>query len=168
MCDPPFWISNIRLRYKIWKTAQRNFSASKYMVIDSGILQLCIYAELLVFPLLKLPSWISDFRLHHTVWEIAFSNSSTSETWEMLLEFFSNDVYSLRYKYFRFVSQHFGFLTLLASYSMGNIFIEFFNLGNMNFAVGILELCCIHAEIFVFPLWESPSWISDFRLQQTI
>ena len=54
----------------------------------------------------------------------------------------------------------------LASHSMGNIFIEF--LENISFAVGTLQLCCIHAEILVFPLWEPPSWISDFRLHHTV
>ena len=112
VCDPPFLIADIRLRYTIWETAQRNFSNSKYIFIASGISQLCcIHAELSVFPLLKPPSWISDFRLHHTVWEIAFLNLSKLKTWELLLKFRSYVVYRLRYKYFRFVSRHFGFLT---------------------------------------------------------
>ena len=55
----------------------------------------------------------------------------------------------------------------LASHSIGNIFSEFLNLENMGVAVGIFQLCCIHAEILVFPLWEPPSWNSDFRLHHT-
>ena len=71
----------------------------------------CIHAELLVFPLLKPPSWISDFRLPHIVWEIASLNSSTLKTSDLPLKFCGYVVYRLRYKYFRFVSRHFGFLT---------------------------------------------------------
>ena len=168
VCYLPFWIADIRLRHTIWESAQRNFSTSRYMFIVSGILQLCfIHSELLVFPLLKPPFWISDFRLHHTVWEIAFLNISTLKTWELLLEFCSYVVYRLRYKYFRFVGRHYFWL-LLASHTMENIFIEFLNFENMGVAVGILQLCCIHTEILVFPLWEPPSWISDFRLHHTI
>ena len=88
-----------------------NLKIHVYSLRNSATMLYTIYAELLVFPLLKPPSWISDFRLHHIVWKIAFLNSSTSETKGVALEFLSNDVFSLRYKYFRFVSRHFGFLT---------------------------------------------------------
>ena len=72
------------------------------------MLYIC-WAISIIISLLKPPSWISDFCIHRTVWETTFLNSSTSEIWELLMEFFSDDVYSLRY--FWFVSRHFGFLT---------------------------------------------------------
>ena len=33
---------------------------------------------------------------------------------------------------------------------------------------GILQLCCTHVELLVFPLLKPPSWISDFRLHHTV
>ena len=131
-------------------------------------------------------------------------NSWTLKTWVSALEFFSYVVYRLRYKYFRFVCRHLGFLSAacvtqyrkfvhwipwprkhwcrrwnfsamlytswdisisglcaaildfwlpFASNSIRNIFIEFLNLENMDVAVGIFQLCYIHVEIWVFPLW---------------
>jgi len=29
-------------------------------------------------------------------------------------------------------------------------------------------LSCLQVEIYVFPDWRPPSWISDFRLRQTV
>ena len=39
VCDPPFWIADVRLHYTIWETAQQIFSSSKYMFIPFGIVQ---------------------------------------------------------------------------------------------------------------------------------
>ena len=150
-------------------TSEDQFCRWFVFFIASGMLQVCcIHAELLLFPLLKPPSWISDFRLHQTVWIIVFLNLSTLKTWELFLEFCSYVVYRLKYKYFLFWAAILDFWLSLASHSMENIFIGFLNLENMSAVVGILQLCCIHAEILVFPLREPPSWISDFRLHHTI
>jgi len=35
-------------------------------------------------------------------------------------------------------------------------------------AVGISLLSCLQVEIYVFPDWRPPSWISDFRLRRTV
>ena len=56
----------------------------------------------------------------------------------------------------------------LSLHDLENSVIQILNLENICLAVGIFQLCCIHAEILVFPLWELPSWISDFRLHPTI
>ena len=38
----------------------------------------------------------------------------------------------------------------------------------MFIASEIMQLCCIYAELLVFPLSKPPSWISDFRLHHTV
>ena len=56
---------------------------------------------------------ILDYRLPLALHSMGnrFLNSKTLETWELSLEFCRYVIYRLRYKYFRFVSRHFGFVT---------------------------------------------------------
>ena len=51
----------------------------------------------------------------------------------------------------------------VSSYSILVTSIGLIDLKNVGLAIGISLISCLQAEIYVLPVWGSPSWISHFR-----
>ena len=151
MCDPPYWIADIRLRYTIWEIDQAeslNLKIHVYSLMNFATMLYACWSISISF----FEAAILDFRLQlasHSMGN-SFMNLSTFKTWDLFLKIFSYGVYRLRYKYFRFVSRHFVFLiSACITYIVWRIS-SLNSFEHMSFAVGILQLCCICWDIVFF------------------
>ena len=146
-----FWGPGIQWSYSLLCVMQAGSKNPRWRFTNKKYS--CLWTVILDF-------WLG---LPHAVLRLTLLSSTPLKTWVLPLEFSGYDVYRLRYKYFRFISHHLGFLisACIAQYREQlylnpDTWKHMFN--RRNFAANVMQLILSYGKAITL---ETCNWI-DF------